>query len=84
MNGKIQISHVKNETTYNIPLVLEENVISSGISLLSLWHTLADESYRVSWPRDKKKPLIANSWVAIYTEATALDRAGCCCIIGAA
>lgn len=67
MNGKIQISHVKNETTYNIPLVLEENVISSGISLLSLWHTLADESYRVSWPRDKKKPLIANSWVAIYT-----------------
>ena len=67
MNGKIQISDVKNETTYNIPLVLEENVISSGISLLSLWHTLADESYRVSWPRDKKKPLIANSWVAIYT-----------------
>ncbi|MFV0264067.1 MAG: helix-turn-helix transcriptional regulator [Kluyvera sp.] len=67
MNGKIRISHVKNETTYNIPLVLEENVISSGISLLSLWHTLADESYRVSWPRDKKKPLIANSWVAIYT-----------------
>ncbi|MEL0551799.1 MULTISPECIES: helix-turn-helix transcriptional regulator [Enterobacteriaceae] len=67
MNGKIHISHVKNETTYNIPLVLEENVISSGISLISLWHTLADENYRVSWPRDKKKPLIANSWVAIYT-----------------
>lgn len=67
MNGKTRISHVKNETTYNIPLVLEENVISSGISLISLWHTLADESYRVSWPRDKKKPLIANSWVAIYT-----------------
>lgn len=67
MNGKTHISHVKNETTYNIPLVLEENVISSGISLISLWHTLADESYRVSWPRDKKKPLIANSWVAIYT-----------------
>lgn len=67
MNGKILNSNVKNETTYNIPLVLDENVISSGISLLSLWHTLADESYRVSWPRDKKKPLIANSWVAIYT-----------------
>lgn len=67
MNGKTHISHVKNETTYNIPLVLEENVISSGVSLISLWHTLADESYRVSWPRDKKKPLIANSWVAIYT-----------------
>lgn len=67
MNGKIQFSHVKNETTYNIPLVLEENVISSGISLISLWHTLADESYRVIWPRDKKKPLIANSWVAVYT-----------------
>lgn len=67
MNGKTQISHVKNETTYNIPLVLDENVISSGISLLSLWHTLADESYRVNWPQDKKKPLIANSWVAVYT-----------------
>ncbi|KFB99871.1 putative transcriptional regulator [Trabulsiella guamensis ATCC 49490] len=67
MNGKTQISHVKNETTYNIPLVLDENVISSGISLISLWHTLADETYRVTWPRDKKKPLIANSWVAVYT-----------------
>lgn len=67
MNGKIHFSHVKNEPTYNIPLVLEESVISSGISLISLWHTRADEHYRVYWPRDKKKPLIANSWVAIYT-----------------
>lgn len=67
MNGKSIISHVKNETTYNIPLVLDENVISSGITLISLWHTLADESYRVFWPRDKKKPLIASSWVAVYT-----------------
>ncbi|MBB1202328.1 AraC family transcriptional regulator [Enterobacteriaceae bacterium 89] len=67
MNGKSGFSHVKNETTYNIPLVLDENVISSGISLISLWHTLADESYQVIWPRDKKKPLIPNSWVAIYT-----------------
>jgi len=67
MNGKLQSSHVKNEPTYNIPLVLDENVISSGISLIALWHTLADESYRVYWPRDKKKPLIANSWVAVYT-----------------
>lgn len=67
MNGKSVISNVKNETTYNIPLVIDENVISSGISLISLWHTLADESYKVMWPRDKKKPLIPNSWVAIYT-----------------
>ncbi|MCS2170893.1 helix-turn-helix transcriptional regulator [Scandinavium sp. TWS1a] len=67
MNGKTILSNVKNETTYNIPLVLDENVISSGISLISLWHTLADESYKVIWPRDKKKPLIPNSWVAIYT-----------------
>lgn len=67
MNGKTVISDVKKETTYNIPLVLEENVISSGIILLSLWHTLADTSYRVFWPQDKRKPLIANSWVAIYT-----------------
>lgn len=67
MNGKINFSHVKNEPTYNIPLVLDENVISSGISLISLWHTRADERYRVYWPRDKKKPLIANSWVAVYT-----------------
>ena len=47
--------------------VRNENVISSGISLISLWHTYADEHYRVIWPRDKKKPLIANSWVAVYT-----------------
>jgi len=67
MNGKSVLLHVKNETTYNIPLVIDENVISSGISLISLWHTLADESYQVIWPRDKKKPLIPNSWVAIYT-----------------
>lgn len=67
MNGKSFLLHVKNETTYNIPLVIDENVISSGISLISLWHTLADESYQVIWPRDKKKPLIPNSWVAIYT-----------------
>lgn len=67
MNGKSVLLHVQNETTYNIPLVIDENVISSGISLISLWHTLADESYQVIWPRDKKKPLIPNSWVAIYT-----------------
>lgn len=67
MNGKTDLSDVKNETTYNIPLVIEENVISSGITLISLWHTLADENYRVYWPRDKKKPLIGNSWVAVYT-----------------
>ena len=67
MNGKLQSSDVKNETPYNIPLLINENVISSGISLISLWHTYADEHYRVIWPRDKKKPLIANSWVAVYT-----------------
>ena len=59
MNGKLQSSDVKNETPYNIPLLINENVISSGISLISLWHTYADEHYRVIWPRDKKKPLIA-------------------------
>ncbi|WP_312345423.1 AraC family transcriptional regulator [Leclercia sp.] len=67
MNGNLLNTHVKNETTYNIPLLINENVISSGISLISLWHTCADEHYRVIWPRDKKKPLIANSWVAVYT-----------------
>ncbi|MFU0446502.1 helix-turn-helix transcriptional regulator [Pseudocitrobacter faecalis] len=67
MNGKKSVAHVKNETPFNIPLLINENVISSGISLLSLWHTFADERYQVFWPRDKKKPLIANSWVAVYT-----------------
>ncbi|OFS08630.1 helix-turn-helix transcriptional regulator [Hafnia sp. HMSC23F03] len=67
MNGKSDVWHVKNELTYNIPLVLSENVISSGISLISLWHTLADASYHVIWPQDKKKPLIENSWVVVYT-----------------
>ena len=36
MNGKLQSSDVKNETPYNIPLLINENVISSGISLISL------------------------------------------------
>ena len=67
MNGKKSLCDVKSETTYNIPLVIDENVISSGITLISLWHTLADESYQVVWPRDKKKPLIENSWVVVYT-----------------
>ncbi|PLR35062.1 AraC family transcriptional regulator [Chimaeribacter californicus] len=67
MNGKKSLCDVKSETTYNIPLVIHENVISSGITLISLWHTLADESYQVVWPRDKKKPLIENSWVVVYT-----------------
>ena len=44
MNGKLQSSDVKNETPYNIPLLINENVISSGISLI--WHTYADEHYR--------------------------------------
>lgn len=35
MNGKLQSSDVKNETPYNIPLLINENVISSGISLRS-------------------------------------------------
>ena len=52
MNGKLQSSDVKNETPYNIPLLINENVISSGISLISLWHTYADEHYRVIWPRE--------------------------------
>lgn len=29
MNGKLQSSDVKNETPYNIPLLINENVISS-------------------------------------------------------
>ena len=53
MNGKLQSSDVKNETPYNIPLLINENVISSGISLISLWHTYADEHYRVIWPHAK-------------------------------
>lgn len=57
MNGKLQSSDVKNETPYNIPLLINENVISSGISLISLWHTYADEHYRVIWPRDRRNRL---------------------------
>lgn len=36
MNGKLQSSDVKNETPYNIPLLINENVISSGISDIAL------------------------------------------------
>ncbi len=65
MNGKLQSSDVKNETPYNIPLSINDDLQRNFA--ISLWHTYADEHYRVIWPRDKKKPLIANSWVAVYT-----------------
>lgn len=67
MNGKLQSLDVKNETLYNIFLLINENVIFSGIFLILLWHTYADEHYWVIWLRDKKKLLIANLWVAVYT-----------------
>lgn len=34
MNGKLQSSDVKNETPYNIPLLINENVISGDAANL--------------------------------------------------
>ncbi len=68
MNGLNDTSHVKNEPTYNIPIVIDKNVTSSGITLLALWQTLADNSYQVVWPKDRLRPLIENSVIALYTK----------------
>lgn len=68
MNGSNDNLHVKNETTYNIPIVIDKNVSSIGITLLALWKTLADRSYQVVWPQDRLRPLIKNSVIALYTK----------------
>ncbi|MBD1572635.1 helix-turn-helix transcriptional regulator [Vibrio sp. S17_S38] len=60
--------HVKNETTYNIPIVIDKNVTSSGITLLALWNTFADKHYQVEWPKDRLRPLIEGSVIALYTK----------------
>ncbi|WP_434362374.1 AraC family transcriptional regulator [Parasalinivibrio latis] len=58
---------VKNETPHNTPIVIDEKVISSGITLIALWDTNADSSYKVHWPEDKKLPLLPNSVIAVFT-----------------
>lgn len=60
--------HVKNETTFNLPIVIHNSVTSSGITLLALWNTLADCNYHVVWPKDRLRPLIEGSVIALYTK----------------
>ncbi len=67
MNGKLQSSDVKNETTYNIPLLINENVISSGISSDLALAYLRRRALPGDLAAGQEKPLIANSWVAVYT-----------------
>lgn len=68
MNGLNNNQHVKNELIHDTPIVIGENVISSGISLLALWNTYADKGYMVHWPEDKRLPLIPNSTIAVFTK----------------
>jgi len=51
----------------NAPLLLNESIDSSGISLRSMWDIQADSNYSVHWPQDRKLPLIPNAIVAICT-----------------
>ncbi|MGO2499356.1 MAG: hypothetical protein ACTH6I_15310 [Vibrio litoralis] len=68
MNGTNDNSHVKNETKFNIPIVIDKSETSSGITLLALWSTMSDKSYRVVWPKDRLRPLIEESIIALYTK----------------
>ncbi|MEL0638301.1 MULTISPECIES: helix-turn-helix transcriptional regulator [Marinomonas] len=68
MNGMNDHLHVKNETTFNIPIVINNTVASSGITLLALWNTLADKNYQVEWPKDRLRPLLEGSVIALYTK----------------
>ena len=68
MNGLNNNQYVKNELIHDTPIVIGENVISSGISLLALWNTYADKGYMVHWPEDKRLPLIPNSTIAVFTK----------------
>ncbi|PSW21825.1 AraC family transcriptional regulator [Photobacterium sanctipauli] len=51
----------------NAPLLLNENIDSSGVSLRSMWEIQGDSNYNVLWPQDRKLPLIPNAIVAICT-----------------
>jgi AraC-like DNA-binding protein len=68
MNGMNDHLHVKNETTFNIPIIIDNSVTSSGITLLALWNTLADKQYYVEWPKDRLRPLIEGSVIALYSK----------------
>jgi AraC-like DNA-binding protein len=68
MNGMTEYLHVKNETTFNTPIVIDNSAVSSGITLLALWNTLADRDYHVEWPKDRLRPLIDGSVIALYTK----------------
>lgn len=67
LNGCIDTSHVKNEAFHNTPIVIEETLSSSGITLIALWDILADTRYRVSWPEDRRLPLSKDTVIAVYT-----------------
>ena len=68
MNGLNNNQHVKNELIHDTPIIIGQNVTSSGISLLALWNTYADKGYMVRWPKDKRLPLIPNSTIAVFTK----------------
>ena len=68
MNGLNNKVHVKNELIHDTPIIIGDNVTSSGISLLALWNTYADKGYMVRWPEDKRLPLIASSTIAVFTK----------------
>ena len=68
MNGFNNKVHVKNELIHDTPIIIGDNVTSSGISLLALWNTYADKGYMVRWPEDKRLPLIASSTIAVFTK----------------
>jgi len=68
MNGLNNKPHVKNELIHDTPIIIGNNVTSSGISLLALWNTYADKGYWVRWPEDKRLPLIASSTIVVFTK----------------
>lgn len=59
--------HVKNEAFHNRPIVIEESLSSSGITLIALWDILADARYRVRWPEDRRLPLKKDTVIVVYT-----------------
>ncbi|MFP8965200.1 helix-turn-helix transcriptional regulator [Pokkaliibacter sp. CJK22405] len=67
VNGVSRLKDVKNDPVHNIPIVIEETLSSSGITLIALWDTLADSRYEVQWPEDRLLPLRKDSVIAVYT-----------------
>lgn len=51
----------------NAPILIKKSIGSCGITLRAMWDIQADSKYNVTWPNDRRLPMVPNAIVAIYT-----------------